>query len=270
MQFAEEFLEIAMRIRVKNFLTVDAPARMKNVFAVVPTYNEAENLPHLMAELFSLEIPHLKIIIVDDASPDGSGEMAEALKELFHPDVHVIHRSRKMGIGTAYLEGFQVALEHGAEYIIQMDTDLSPPFASLLDLLEQANQFDVVVGSRFAQGRPFAPLWDKGIARLGQWANNSTARLILGLHVKDVFTGLKCWTRRALLQVLDHPTNSNGFIFQAEMAYLTELSGLRVKETPIDFQNWRNGETKFSTLVRLEAILWTIHLRLRYHNRYQL
>ena len=269
MQFAEEFLEIAMRIRVKNFLTVDAPARMKNVFAVVPTYNEAENLPHLMAELFSLEIPHLKIIIVDDASPDGSGEMAEALKELFHPDVHVIHRPRKMGIGTAYLEGFQAALEHGAEYVIQMDTDLSPPFASLLDLLEQANQFDVVVGSRFAQGKQFAPLWDKGIARLGQWINNATARLILGLHVKDVFTGLKCWTRRGLLQVLDQPTNSNGFIFQAEMAYLAELSGLRVKETPIDFQEWKNGGSKFSALVRLEAILQSVQLRLRYHNRHQ-
>jgi dolichol-phosphate mannosyltransferase len=242
---------------------------MNNVFAVLPTYNEAENLPHLMAELFSLEIPHLKIIIVDDASPDGSGEMAETLRELFHPDVHVIHRSRKMGIGTAYLEGFQAALEHGAEYIIQMDTDLSPPFASLLDLLEQANQFDVVVGSRFAQNQQSDLLWDKGITRLGQWVNNATVRLILGLHVKDVFSGLKCWTRRALLQVLDHPTNSNGFIFQAEMAYLAELTGLRVKETPIDFQKWKNEESKFSTLVRLEAVLWTVQLRLRYHNRHQ-
>jgi dolichol-phosphate mannosyltransferase len=258
-----------MQIQVKNFVTVDAPARMKEVFAVVPTYNDAGNLPHLMAELFSLEIPNLKIIIVDDASADGSGEMAETLKELFHPDVHVIHRPRKMGIGTAYLEGFQAALEYGAEYIIQMDTDYSPPFASLLDLLEQANQFDVVVGSRFAQGNRLDPLWDKGIAMLGQWANNATVRLILGLHVKDVFSGLKCWTRRALLQVLDHPTNSNGFIFQAEMAYLAELSGLRVKETPIDFQEWRNGGSKFSTLVRLEAILRTVQLRLRYHNRYQ-
>jgi dolichol-phosphate mannosyltransferase len=239
---------------------------MKNVFAVVPTYNETENLPHLMAELFSLDIPHLKIIIVDDASPDGSGEMAEELKELFQPDVHVIHRPRKMGIGTAYLEGFQAALEHGAEYIIQMDTDFSPPFASLLDLLEQANQFDVVVGSRFAQDNRLAhsgtkePLW---------WANNATVRLILGLHVKDVFTGFKCWTRRALLQVLDRPTNSNGFIFQAEMAYLAELSGLRVKETPIDFQERKNGRSNFSTLVKLEAILRTVQLRLRYHNRHQ-
>jgi dolichol-phosphate mannosyltransferase len=258
-----------MKIRVKNFVTVDAPARMKNVFAVVPTYNEAENLPRLMAELFSLEIPHLKIIIVDDASPDGSGEMAETLKELFQPDVHVIHRPRKMGIGTAYLEGFQAALEYGAEYIIQMDTDFSPPFASLLDLLEQASQFDVVVGSRFAQGNRLAPLWDKGIAMVGQWANNATVRLILGVHVKDVFTGLKCWTRRALMQVLDRPTNSNGFIFQAEMAYLAELSGLQVKETPIEFQEWRKGGAKFSTLVWLEAILWTIQFRLRPRNRHQ-
>jgi dolichol-phosphate mannosyltransferase len=253
-----------MQIRAKNFVIVDAPARMKKVFAVIPTYNKIENLPHLLAELFSLEIPHLKIIIVDDASPDGTGEIAETLKELFQPDVYVIHQPWKTGLGAACLEGLQAALEHGAEYIIQMEAQISPQPASLLDMLEQADQFDVVVGSRIAQGDPLEPLWGKGLAMLSQRANNASVRLILGLHVKDALTGFKCWTRRALMQVMDHPINNNSFIFQVEMAYLAELAGLRVKETPIDFQErWKGGQ-KTSTRVKLEAIWRAVQMRLRY------
>jgi dolichol-phosphate mannosyltransferase len=137
-----------MQIRVKNYLVVDAPAKMKKVYAVIPTYNEADNLPRLMAELFALDIPNLKILIVDDDSPDGTGEVAETMRELFQPDVQVIHRHGKKGLGSAYLEGFRAALERGAEFVIQMDADFSHPPASVIELLEQAEHFDVVVGKQ--------------------------------------------------------------------------------------------------------------------------
>jgi dolichol-phosphate mannosyltransferase len=253
-----------MQIRAKNFVVVDAPARMKKVFAVIPTHNIAEDLPHWMAELFSLEIPHLKIIIVDDASSDGTGEIAETLKELFQPDVYVIHLPWKTGLGAACQTGLQAALEHGAEYIIQMEAHFFPTPASLLELLEQADRFDVIVGSQTAQSDKLEMPGGKGLAMLGRRANNACVRLILGLHVKDALTGFKCWTRRAILQVLDHPINISGFFFQVETAYLAELTGLRVKETPIDFQEQRNGGRKTSTRIQSEAIWRAVQLRLRY------
>jgi dolichol-phosphate mannosyltransferase len=253
-----------MQTRPKNYFFVDAPARMKRVYAVIPTYNEADNLPRLMAELFALDIPNLKIIIVDDDSPDGTGEVAETMRELFQPDVQVIHRQGKMGLGSAYLEGFQAALEHGAEFVIQMDADFSHPPASVIELLEQAEHADVVVGSRYTRGGRLDPLWGKGRYLLSWWANSVYLRLILGLHVKDATAGFKCWTRRALLQVLNHPINSNGYIFQVEMAYLAELLGLQVTETPIYFQERQQGRSKMSTRIKLEAIWRTIQLRLQY------
>jgi dolichol-phosphate mannosyltransferase len=257
-----------MLTRQKNYFVVEAPARMKRVFAVIPTYNEADNLPRLMAELFALDIPNLKIIIVDDDSPDGTGEIAETMRVLFQPDVQVIHRQGKMGLGSAYLEGFQMALERGADFVIQMDADFSHPPASVIELLEQAEHFDVAVGSRYIPGGRLDPQWGKGRHLLSWWANSIYVRLILGLHVKDATAGYKCWTRRALLQVLDHPINSNGYIFQVEMAYLAELLGLQVAETPIFFQDRRKGRSKMSNRIKLEAIWRTIQLRLQYRKRH--
>jgi dolichol-phosphate mannosyltransferase len=257
-----------MQIRVKNYLVVDAPAKMKKVYAVIPTYNEADNLPRLMAELFALDIPNLKILIVDDDSPDGTGEVAETMRELFQPDVQVIHRHGKKGLGSAYLEGFRAALERGAEFVIQMDADFSHPPASVIELLEQAEHFDVVVGSRYTHGGRLDPHWGKGRYFLSWWANSVYIRLILGLQVKDATAGFKCWTRRSLLQVLDHSINSNGYIFQVEMAYLAELLSLRVTEIPIYFQERQKGKSKMSARIKLEAIWRTIQLRLQHRKRH--
>jgi dolichol-phosphate mannosyltransferase len=256
--------EVKMQIRAKNFVVVDAPARMKKVFAVIPTDNIAEDLPHWMAELFSLEIPHLKIIIVDNASSDGTGEIAETLKELFQPDVYVIHLPLKTGLGAACLAGLHSALDHGAEYIIQMEAHFFHPPASLLNMLEQADRFDVVVGSQTVQGAELKMHGGKGLAMLGRRANNACVRLILDLQVKDALTGSKCWTRRALTEVLDHPIYCNGFFFQVEMAYLAERTGQRVKGIPIDFQEQQKSEQAPSTRIKLEAIWRAVQLRLRY------
>lgn len=253
-----------MRIQAKNYFVVDAPARMKKVFAVIPTYNEADNLPHLLAELFFLEIPNLEIIIVDDGSPDGTGEIADTLKKIYQPDVHVIHRAGKMGLGSAYLEGFRAALERGADFVIQMDADFSHPPASVLEMLNQAEQSDVVVGSRYVPGGRLDPHWGKMRYLLSWLANNVYIRLILGLQVKDATAGFKCWNRRALKQALKHPINSNGYVFQVEMAYLVELLGLGVKEIPIYFQEREKGLSKMSNHIKLEAIWRTIQLRLQH------
>jgi dolichol-phosphate mannosyltransferase len=256
-----------MQTKAKNFFMVEAPARKKRVCAVIPTYNEADNLARLVAELFALDIPKLKIIIVDDDSPDGTGEIAETMRELFQPDVQVIHRQGKMGLGSAYLEGFRAALERGAEFVVQMDADFSHPPASVIDLLDQAETFDVVVGSRYTHGGRLDPQWGRGRYLLSRWTNSVYVRLILGLHVKDATAGFKCWTRRALLQMLDHSIHSNGYIFQVEMAYLAELAGLRVKEIPIYFQERQKGRSKMSTHIKVEALWRTIQLRLQYRRR---
>jgi dolichol-phosphate mannosyltransferase len=253
-----------MRIQAKNFFVVDAPARMKKVFAVIPTYNEADNLPHLLAELFYLEIPNLKIIIVDDGSPDGTGEIADTLKKIYQPDLQVIHRPGKMGLGSAYLEGFQTALERGADFVIQMDADFSHAPTGLPEMLEQAEQSDVVVGSRYVPGGRLDPHWGKMRYLLSWLANRVYVRLILGLQVKDATAGFKCWNRRAIKLALSHQINSNGYIFQVEMAYLAELLGLRVKEIPIYFQEREKGTSKMSNRIKLEAIWQTIQLRLQH------
>ena len=208
------------------------PAR---IFVVVPTYNEAENLPLLAASIFALQIPELHLLVVDDNSPDGTGKVAEQLMERYPERVHVIHRPGKHGLGTAYRQGFRYALEAGASRIVQMDADFSHSPEYLPEMISKANQAAVVVGSRYIAQGALDPTWSFDRHLLSWWANSVYVRWILGLHVQDATAGFKCWNSWALRAVLAYPVSSQGYIFQVEMAYVAEKIGLDALEIPIFF-----------------------------------
>jgi dolichol-phosphate mannosyltransferase len=241
-------------------------ASLPGVFVVIPTYNEASNLPVLARQIFSQSIPNLHLVVVDDQSPDGTGEVAEQLAWLHPGRVHVIHRSGKAGLGTAYREGFRYALEQDADYIIQMDADFSHSPNYLPQLLESMQWAEVAVGSRYVTGGKLDPSWSWQRNLLSRWANSVYVRLILGLQVQDATAGFKCWSRRALAEILEQPVSSSGYIFQVEMAYLAEKLGLRVKEIPIFFEDRRQGLSKMSNSVKLEAVWRPWVLRWRYRS----
>lgn len=234
------------------------------VMTVIPTYNEAENLPRLVTELFALDIPTLEMLVVDDNSPDGTGQIADELAGQ-HPDrVHVLHRAGKLGLGTAYITGFRYALQHGAEYIIQMDADFSHSPAYIPQFLQAIEGYDVVVGSRYVAGGRLDERWGWWRYFLSWWANSIYTRLILGLKVKDATAGFKCWRRATLEGIGLDRIRSNGYVFQVEMAYLTEKLGYRFLEIPIYFEDRRIGRSKMTGRVKVEAALRTWQIRWRH------
>lgn len=236
------------------------------VMVVVPTYNEADNLQPLVAELLILGVPRLEILIVDDNSPDGTGQLADELVERHPGRVHVLHREGRLGLGTAYVSGFGYALAHDAEYIIQMDADFSHSPAYIPEFLQKIEDYDVVVGSRYVPGGSLDEQWGWGRYLLSWWANSVYTRLILGLRVKDATAGFKCWRRTTLEGIGLHRVQSNGYVFQVEMAYLTEALGYRFLEIPIHFEDRRIGHSKMSGAVKVEAALRTWEIRRRHRN----
>lgn len=234
------------------------------LMVVVPTYNEADNLPAMVGELLALGLEGLSILIVDDDSPDGTGRIADDLARA-HPDrVSVMHRSGKLGLGTAYLAGFGTALDQGAEYVVQMDADFSHSPRDIPRLLQALDGFDVAVGSRYVSGGSLDEQWSWWRQFLSWWANSVYTRLILGLRVKDATAGFKCWRRATLEGIGLHRVRSNGYVFQVEMAYLTEKLGFRVVEVPIHFEDRRIGRSKMTGRVKLEAALRTWQIRWRH------
>jgi dolichol-phosphate mannosyltransferase len=238
---------------------------MKTV-VVIPTYNEADNLPFITADLLAQDIDGLEILIVDDASPDGTGQIADELTERYAGQFHVLHRQGKLGLGTAYVQGFTWALDHEADFIIQMDADFSHSPAYIPKLLELIDDCDVVVGSRYVRGGQLDERWSLWRWFLSWWANSIWTRLILGVHAKDATAGFKCWRRRALEQIGLHRIRSNGYVFQVEMAYVSEKIGLRILETPIYFEDRRIGRSKMTVPVKLEAAIRVFEIRWRHRH----
>jgi dolichol-phosphate mannosyltransferase len=236
------------------------------VYVVVPTYNEADNLAALAEHLLALEVPGLKLLVVDDASPDGTGDIADELARAHPGQIEVMHRTGKLGLGTAYVAGFRHALAAGADYVVQMDADFSHSPAYVPRLLEEARRYDVVVGSRYVAGGSTDKRWSVWRYLLSWWANQCYSRLILGLNVRDATAGFKCF-RRQVLEAIDlNGVGSSGYIFQVEMAYLCERLGFRVLEVPIHFEDRRIGKSKMSIPVKLEAAwrVWQIKWRYRH------
>lgn len=218
---------------------------------VLPTYNEAENLPNLVSALFSLPLD-LSLLVVDDNSPDGSGQVAEALAKEHPGRIAVLHRAGKLGLRSAYLEGFAKAFETGADAVVQMDADFSHDPAVLVEMTRRIESCDVVIGSRYVKGGSLArrwPLWRKALSAFG----NSYARTILNFPLHDVTTGYRMWKKNALQGIPLDRIRSNGYVFLVEMAYVAYLMGYRITEVPIHFSDRRWGKSKMSFRIQLEA-----------------
>lgn len=226
---------------------------------VVPTYNEAENLPRLSDRL--LARPEQSLLIVDDNSPDGTGDIAERLAHRLPGRVSVLHREGKLGLGTAYRDGFRVALERGADYLVQMDADFSHDPNDVPRLVAAAGSADVAIGSRYVKGGG-AENWPKG-----RWAISRGGSLytqtILGLPVSDPTSGFKCFRREALARLDLSRVQARGFGFQVEMNWACHRAGLRLVEVPIRFVDRKLGQSKMSSRIFFEAMLLVWKLRLQ-------
>jgi dolichol-phosphate mannosyltransferase len=233
---------------------------------VIPTYNEAGNLPLMAAELWALDIARLEILVVDDDSPDGTGEVADDLVARRPGEIHVLHRKGKRGLGTAYIEGFSWALDAGADLIVQMDADFSHSPLYIPRMLEEVQSCDVVVGSRYVGGGELDERWGLGRYLLSWWANSVYTRLILGTRTKDATAGFKCWHANTLRGIGLDRIHSNGYIFQVEMSYVAEKLGYQIVEIPIFFEDRRTGHSKMTTPVKFEAAwrVWEVWWRHRH------
>jgi dolichol-phosphate mannosyltransferase len=239
------------------------PPPERRTTVVLPTYNEAENLPPMVAALLALA-PAVDVLVVDDNSPDGTGEIADGLVKAHPGRVAVLHRTHKSGLGDAYLAGFRQALAGGAERVFEMDADFSHPVAAVPAMLALAERYDVVVGSRYVRGGSLDQRWSP-LRRFVSRGGNVYARLVTGLEVRDATAGFKCFRREALERVGLDAVRSQGYNFQIEMALRCQRAGLRVVELPIHFRERDAGVSKMTPGIAVEA-LWRLW-QLRYVGR---
>ncbi len=231
----------------------------EKALVVIPTYNEASNLPTLVPQVLAQD-PRLEVLVVDDNSPDGTGPMAGALA-LANPRVHVLHREAKLGLGTAYLTGFRWALERGYEYVFEMDADFSHDPVHLPEFLRAAANADLVLGSRYLGGKVTVVNWPIGRLMLSYWAN-VYARWVTGLRIWDLTGGFKCFHRRVLEAVDLSQVRSNGYAFQIEMSVRAWRNGFKLAEVPIVFVDRTVGQSKMNRKIVREAIWIVPRLRL--------
>src|SRR5258708_23036222 len=192
---------------------------MPRVIVVVPTYNEAENLPRIIEQVLALPVSTIEVLVVDDNSPDGTGKIADDLAAQNAGRVHTLHRAGKQGLGTAYLEGFKWALDQGAEIVVQMDADFSHDPKFLPQLIEAAEKGDGVIGSRYVKGGKLDERWGVGRRFLSWWANSIWVGGILRTSVKDNTGGFRAWRRATLIGMGLSRIRSTGYIFQVEITY---------------------------------------------------
>ena len=232
------------------------------VWLFLPTYNEAENLEAIVrATIGQLELAAAgdwRLLVVDDASPDGTGALADRLAEEL-PGVEVLHREGKQGLGPAYLAGFEYALKRDAEWVIVMDADFSHDPAHLPALIEAARESDLVLGSRYVEGGRIEN-WPP-LRRILSRSGSLYARLMLGVRVRDLTTGFRCVHRRVLEAVEPSTLRSQGYVFNIELTYRALLAGFSVREIPIRFQDRQQGESKMSLPIAIEALRLVPKLR---------
>lgn len=221
---------------------------------VMPTYNEAENLPKMADTLFTLPLKNLNLLVVDDNSADGTGAIADMLAQKYPGRLSVIHREGKLGLGTAYIDGFKHLLQGDADVIGQMDADFSHPPEKIVELVDALSDCDVAVGSRYIPGGSLDehwPLWRKGLSSFA----NFYARTILNLPIKDTTGAFRLIKRDALKKLPLDRIRSNGYVFQVELAYLMHKMKLSFKEVAIYFKERELGASKMSFGIQLEAAL---------------
>ena len=228
---------------------------------IIPTYNERDNLPVVAPAL--LRIPGVRILVVDDQSPDGTGRVADALAADNAGRVSVVHRTGKRGLGLSYIDGMRGALRTDATHICQMDADLSHNPADVPRLLDAGATADLVIGSRYVEGGRVEN-WPRRRMLLSAFANRYV-RAITGLAVKDCTSGFRCWTRNAIERLPLDRILSNGYAFQVELTWEAAAAGCRIVEVPITFVDRREGSSKMSSGVLLESAVmpWRLAARAR-------
>ena len=230
-----------------------------NAVVVVPTYNERDNLPQLLTGL--LQYPALKVLIVDDKSPDGTGQLAEDIAREHPGRIDVLHRTGRRGFGRSLLEGLSRAIQGTADFVFQMDADLSHDPKYLADMMAAASDADLVIGSRYLHGVSVVN-WPLRRIILSAFANQYV-RAVTRLSVRDCTSGFRCWRREALARLPMGRLESEGYSLLVEMLYLAERSGCRIVESPIIFVERRQGVSKMSSRVMVESALtpWRLLIR---------
>jgi dolichol-phosphate mannosyltransferase len=231
---------------------------IERALVIVPTYNERDNIVRLIHNVLAQD-PRLEMLIVDDGSPDGTGQMVEDIAAA-EPRVHILHRPRKMGLGTAYLAGFTWALERPYDCIFEMDADFSHDPAHLPEFLREIESADVVLGSRYRNGKVTVVNWPIGRLLLSYFAN-VYARRVTGLPLFDATGGFKCFRRKVLETIDLSDVRSNGYAFQIEMSFRIWRRHFRIVEIPIVFHDRTEGESKMSGHIVREAIFMVWRLR---------
>jgi dolichol-phosphate mannosyltransferase len=221
---------------------------------ITPTYNERENLPRLIPMVLAQDA-RLEMLIIDDASPDGTGQVAEEIAAA-EPRLHVLHREGKLGLGTAYLAGFRWALERGYDWMFEMDADFSHDPSHLPQFIEALADYDVVLGSRYLDGRVTVVNWPMGRLLLSYFAN-VYARFVTGLPIADLTGGYKAFRRPVLAAIELDRIESEGYAFQIEMSLRSWKKGFRLGEIPIVFVDRTVGESKMSKRIVREAV-WKV------------
>ncbi len=227
---------------------------MNRVVIVIPTYNEAENLPLIVPEVLAQD-ERLAVLVVDDESPDGTGKIADDLAERLPERVHVLHRDGKRGLGPAYRDGLRRALDLGADAVVQMDADFSHPPDALNEMLREIEEHDVVLGSRYLKGITVVnwPIERILISYIG----NKYARLVTGLPISDATGGFRCIRADLLEKIGFERIRSDGYAFQIEMNYRFHKHRARIKEIPFFFLDRERGESKLTLRIAVEA-LWIV------------
>jgi len=224
-----------------------------HIVVIIPTYDEAENLPKMVSALFALPLD-LEVLIVDDASPDGTGQIADDLSAAHSGRMSVMHRTGKLGLATAYLQAFQSLFKSNVDAIVHMDCDFSHDPAVLVEMAKRIESCDVVFGSRYVPGGSTDMRWSIWRKALSAWAN-FYARTILGLSIRDVTAGFRMWRREALQSLPLDRVKSSGYVFMVEMSYLADCMGLKIYEIPIHFADRQWGKSKMSFKIQAEAAL---------------
>jgi len=226
---------------------------------IIPTYNEAGNIEVLVEKILELELNNSKIIVIDDNSPDGTGEIAESLSEKFKGRIDVIHRARKLGLGSAYKEGFKTALKEGAQTIITMDADLSHDPNAIPELLSELRDNDLVIGSRYVEGGGIVgfPLWRLALSSIAQ----GLCRFFLGIKVHDSTTAFRAYKAKVIKSIKPDSIKSEGYSFLIEVVFRSQKAGLKVSEVPIIFKARELGKSKVSQSEILKALFTVFRLK---------
>lgn len=244
------------------------PQSQIKIIVVLPTYNEKENLQNMVEALFALQIPNFSLVVVDDNSPDGTGQIADDLSQQapYQNRIDVVHRAQKEGLGPAYKQGIKRALELGADYVIQMDCDFSHQPKYIPEMIKLAPNYDMVIGSRYIKGGSVDENWGPIRKLLSWFANRVYTAAILGMSIHDATGGFRMYQRHAIIGLDLDRIKSSGYVFQVELAYVAHKLGYRMAEIAIHFPDRQIGTSKMTSSIAMEAALRVWQIRFRHHS----